>query len=143
MKLRSGKVIFYCETLRGRLVECIDWAFEAIAMGYEPEHLFKLACLATPYSAFEVQDYAKKALGELGIKIFMGDQAICFYAQELAKEIILNPEMIKYNLRILKTICIEDDMNYKLYYFTFYGTPTYIFKILRCNTILMNLKEAI
>lgn len=72
----SYKVLTYPDSV-GRFVmdDCVDWAVEMMALGYEGENLHILAGLVKPVLYFEAVDYLKKALQEVGLAEVIGTAA--------------------------------------------------------------------
>jgi hypothetical protein len=117
MNALPGKVIMFCGTSRGDAKDCVDWAVEAMCRGEDSPNLRILAGLTPPLSAFEVRDYASRALRELEIEIPQGADAISAYARDLVEDIVKSPEMMQRNLRILCAMCIAEDYQKDIYDF--------------------------
>ncbi|WP_395750229.1 hypothetical protein [Prosthecobacter sp.] len=117
MKVLPGKVIMFCGTPRGDPADCVEWAMEALTEGYDTPSLRILAGLASPLVIFEVRDYAKRALRELGISIPNGPAAISAYARDLVSDILVQPPLMQSRLRELCDLCIAEDYQNDIYDF--------------------------
>lgn len=96
--------------------EMIDWACEMLELGYDSEHLLILARVQKPSTVYEVKDYLKKAIEELGLKIKTGEEALISFASYYIKK-ISNQENIRQSLAIIKDFCIANDYDSIVYDF--------------------------
>ncbi len=88
--------------------ETIDWAIEMMALGYESPTLYMLASFTKPTNYFEVINYVKDSVRELGLEMKTGDQATLsfasYYVQQIAKG-----KRVKENLAELYWFCQRRD----------------------------------
>ena len=117
MKLPHGKVLMFCGSSRGDAEDCVEWAGKAVCHGHDSPALWILAGLLPPLSAFEVRDYASRALAELGIPIPVGAAAVSAYARDLIEEIVLRPDEMQRLLKTLCDLCMAEDYQGDIYDF--------------------------
>ena len=112
-----GKVFWFCGTNEGIAQDCVDWALDALCEGIDSPSLRILAGLESPLNSFEVRDYTKKTLKELGIRELVGEEAVLAYSRDLAEEIIERRESLRANLKALFTLCHTNDYLSEIYDF--------------------------
>ena len=110
------QILAYSELTEVNSNEAIDWASEMISLGYESPHLFMLASFTKPTNYFEVIDYVKKSVAELGFEMKEGRAALMSYATyyviQISKETI-----IRSNLDILYRLYQQTDEEHSLHVF--------------------------
>ena len=111
------KVIAYSEVPNKNMDECVDWAIEMIELGYDTPHLLMLAGFTKPTNYFEVSDYLKNALKELGIKELSGEAALISYGYYYIRKIATG-EYAKKHLASIKEYWIE--MGHDSLFYDFY-----------------------
>ncbi len=104
-----GKVYLFLVTPHGYAEDCIKWAVRMLCKGYDSEHLRELAGIEPPFNDFEIIEYVKRSLSELGLPVPNEDMAIKFYAMSLADEILHEPSRMDGNLEILFRLCHQND----------------------------------
>lgn len=110
------KIVAFEEIQQVDTNESIDWAVEMMELGYESPSLFMLAGFNKPTNYFEVIDYVKDTVSELGLKMKTGDDATLsyasFYVHQIAKK-----ERIRENLTELYKFCQMRDYEGLVYDF--------------------------
>ncbi len=90
MKTRAmrnfGKAAIFSEPGKGNAQDSIDWALDLLSQGYESPNLIKLVGLTSPLDHFEIQDYTRRAIRELGLDIPTSVAGIIAYARDLASD---------------------------------------------------------
>ena len=102
------KVVAFSEIQQVDTNDGIDWAIEMLELGYESRTLGMLASIKKPSNDFEVIDYVKNAVEELGLKLRNGDDAILSYASYYVNQIV-REENIRENLNKLYKFCKSKD----------------------------------
>jgi len=96
--------------------ECIDWAIEMMELGHESPTLFMLASFSKPTSYFEIIDYVRNTIKELGLEMKNGDDAVISYVSYSVQQII-KKEKIRKNLTDLYKFCLRRDFDNLVYNF--------------------------
>jgi len=104
-----GKIFWICGTGCGDSKDCVDWATMALCSGADSPSLRILAGLDPQSNGFEIRDYTRKALEELGIKPLSGVESVLAYARDLAEEIVENSQKLRANLNTLYQLCHTND----------------------------------
>jgi hypothetical protein len=112
-----GKAAIFCESGKGNAQDCVHWAVDLLSQGYESPNLIILAGFTAPLDHFEVQDYTKRAIRELGLDIPKVAAGIIAYARDLVKDIIDNPSVMGQRLRVLSDLHIQENYLKDLYEF--------------------------
>lgn len=68
--------------------DVVDWAVDALVVGWESPALEVLAGLEKPPNEFEVDRYVERALSELGVEMPRGPQVVNLYAVAIAGDIL-------------------------------------------------------
>ena len=110
------KVVAFSEIQQVDTNDGIDWAIEMLELGYESRTLGMLASIKKPANDFEVIDYVKNAVEELGLKLRNGDDAILSYASYYVNQIV-REENIRENLNKLYKFCKSKDYEDLVYDF--------------------------
>ena len=97
--------------------ECVDWAIEMLELGHETESLLILAGLSKPTNHFEMTDYLRRALKELGLEEKTGDEGIFSHSKYYIHK-IANGENVKQNLKNIRLFC--ETKEYEKSIFNFY-----------------------
>ncbi len=83
------KIVAFSEVPNFNMDDCVDWAVEMIAMGYETPNLYILAGLSKPANYFETAEYLKRALEELHLQAKTGDDGVlsysCYYIEQIGR----------------------------------------------------------
>jgi hypothetical protein len=111
------KIVAFPEIQQVNTNESIDWAIEMISLGYESPTLFMLASFVKPTNYFEVIDYIKNSVKELGLKMKTGDEATISFASYYVHQ-IAKGKSIRENLTELYKFCQMrnyDDLIYNFY----------------------------
>ena len=107
------KMVAFSEVPNFAPDECIDWAQEMLALGYDTPNLLMLAGMNQPGNYFEAIAYMKNAMTELGIPILNGNVACQSYASYFIKR-IANSVNVMQNLSSLYDFSLtsgfEDDI---------------------------------
>jgi hypothetical protein len=112
-----GKVFWFCGANGGVAQDCVDWALEALCEGVDSPSLRILAGLEPLLNSFEVLDYTRRTLKELGISELVGEEAVLAYSRDLAEEIIERRESLRANLSALFRLCHTNDYLSEIYDF--------------------------
>jgi hypothetical protein len=110
------KVVAFAEIPDFNTDECVDWAFEMVALGYDTPSLLILAGLNRPSSYFQTIEYFNKTLAELKLRAKSGKEATLSYSIYLIKKIALG-ERIKEYLTELYHFCSSKDYEELIYDF--------------------------
>ncbi|CAG5082415.1 hypothetical protein [Parvicella tangerina] len=98
------KVVAFSELQEVDTNECIDWANEMIELGYDSPSLYMLAATEKPTNYFEIIDYLKSTVQELGLEMKTGDAATLSYASYYVEQIAEEKD-IRENLTFLYKFC--------------------------------------
>lgn len=110
------KIVAFEEIQQVDTNESIDWAIEMMELGYESDSLFMLAGFNKPTNYFEVIDYVKDTVSELGLQMKTGDDATLSYASYYVNQ-IAKKEGIRENLTELYKFCQMRDYEDLVYDF--------------------------
>jgi len=110
------KVVAYSDLITVNGDDCVDWAVEMIQLGHDTYSLLILAGLTKPTNQFEVKDYLKRALSELGLDEKTGDDASLSYSSYYITKIVKG-ENVKRNLGIVYEFCQLRDYEKIIYDF--------------------------
>jgi hypothetical protein len=103
------------------LDDSVDWAIEMMELGYESPSLYMLAGFSKPTTHFEIVNYLKNTITELGLEIKHGDEATVSYASYYISQ-ISKEKNIRESLSELYKLCLLRDysnslvMNFYLLY---------------------------
>lgn len=111
------KIVAFEEIQQVDTNESIDWAFEMMQLGYESPTLFMLASFNKPTNYFEVINYVKDTVRELGLEMKSGDDAILSYASYYIQK-IAEGENVRDNLT--KVYDVYQSGDYEDFLFDFY-----------------------
>ncbi len=112
-----GKAVIFSESGRGNAQDCVDWAIDLLSQGHESPNLINLAGLTPPLDHFEVQDYTRRAIRELGLEVPTGVAAILAYARDLVEDILDKPSVMGQRLRVLADLHVQENYLRDLYDF--------------------------
>jgi len=112
-----GKAAIFSERGKGNAQDCVDWAIDLLSQGHESPNLINLAGLTPPLDHFEVQDYTRRAIRELGLEVPTGVAGILAYARDLVEDIIDKPSVMGQRLRVLCDLHIQENYLKDLYDF--------------------------
>ncbi|MEM8612867.1 MAG: hypothetical protein AAGF93_12685 [Cyanobacteria bacterium P01_H01_bin.105] len=107
----------FCGSSGGSAEDCVQWAVDTLCVGKDSPSLRILAGLTPPFYSFEVQEYATKALKELGIQIPTPKNAISVYAWYLINDILTDPACMQDRLLALGDLCTVEDYPKDIYDF--------------------------
>ncbi len=110
------KIVAFPEIQQVDTNESIDWAIEMIELGFESPTLFMLASFNKPTNYFEVINYVKDTINELGLKMKSGDDAILSYASYYILQ-IAKGQRVRENLTDLYRFCQMRDYEELVYDF--------------------------
>jgi len=112
-----GKAAIFSEFGRVNAQDCVDWAVDLLSQGDESPNLIILGGLTPPLDHFEVQDYTRRTIRELGLDIPRGVDGIIAYTRDLVEDIIDNPSVMGQRLRVLSDLHIQENYLKDLYDF--------------------------
>ncbi|MDB2358102.1 hypothetical protein N9V86_03180 [Opitutales bacterium] len=89
--------------------EYVEWATHMLEEGHETPSLCILAGLEPLLNHFEIQDYFKRSLRELGIERKQKEEEIRIYATETVRHILDESIDYKTGVSLLSSVCISCD----------------------------------
>lgn len=110
------KIVAFPEIQQVDTNESIDWAIEMMELGHESPTLLMLASFNKPTNYFEVIDYVKATVKELGLEMKSGDDAILSYASYFVHQ-IAKEQRVRENLTELYKFCQMRDYEDLVYDF--------------------------
>jgi hypothetical protein len=110
------RVLAYQAVPRYNMDECVDWALEMIALGYEDESILILAGLSEPTNYFETLHYLEATIKELGLRTMIGDEGVISYSSYYISQ-IANGIEVKASLALTCDYMISIEYHESIYDF--------------------------
>jgi hypothetical protein len=98
------KIVAFPELEQGDINESIDWAIEMMELGYESPTLYMLASFSKPANYFEIINYVRDAVLELGLELKFGEEASLSFASYYVNQIVKG-DNVRENLSELHRFC--------------------------------------
>ncbi len=112
----TNKILSYASIEQINTDDSIDWAIEMMELGYECPSLAVLASFSKPTNYFEIIEYIKEAVQELGLEMKTGNDAILSYTSYYVYQ-IADKQHIRKSLAELYQFCTKHDYEDIIYDF--------------------------